>query len=301
LQASGGVVPRTWAVTAGALPPGLQLSTDGVLSGTPGGSGYFAFDVTVTDSAGITATRSYVLHIISPLAVATTSLPPATAGVGYSQTLQTSGGVGPYVWSLAGGALPAGFLLGADGVLSGIAPADGSHTFTVSVQDGETVTAQQQLTLGVLPPMGSYAAWADGIEWTKEEDSAGTADPDMDGHPNFMEWAFGADPLAGESAAVVLATTLAGGQHEVSLTFRRSSSATRAVFTVEARDQLGGPSGWVPLAIGQLGEPIESLAANVTVAETVLAGDTTEVVVSELCPPGSTGRFLRVRVHETSP
>lgn len=300
-QASGGVVPRSWAVTAGALPPGLQLSTEGILSGTATGSGYFSFDVTVTDSAGLTATRAYVLHIISPLSVATTSLPPATPGLGYSQTLQTSGGVGPYAWSLVAGALPAGFSFGTDGVLSGIAPADGSHTFTVAVQDGEAVVAQQQLTLLILPAPGSYAAWAQGVEWAKAEDSASSADPDGDGLSNFMEWAFGADPLVAASAAAVVGTDVVGGQHEVSLTFRRSSSATRAVFTVEARDQLGGPSGWVPLAIGQLGEPLESLAGNVTVSETALPAGAIEVVVREICPPGTSGRFLRISLSEQTP
>jgi autotransporter-associated beta strand protein len=300
-QASGGVVPRTWAVTAGVLPPGLQLSTEGVLSGTPTGSGYFAFDVTVTDSAGITATRAYVLHIISPLSIATTSIPPATAGLGYTQTLQTSGGVGPYAWSLAAGALPAGFSFGTDGVLSGIAPADGSHTFTVAVQDGEAVMAQQQLTLVTLPTPGSYSAWAQGVEWAKAEDSASSADPDGDGHSNFVEWAFGTDPLAGESSPAVAGTDLVGGQREVSLTFRRAPSAIRAVFTVEARDHLAGVSGWTALAVGQLGEPLESLAGNVTVSETALPSGAIEVVVREICPPGTGGRFLRISLSEQTP
>ena len=40
LVASGGLQPYTWTVDSGALPTGLTLSTDGVLSGTPpSGSG----------------------------------------------------------------------------------------------------------------------------------------------------------------------------------------------------------------------------------------------------------------------
>src|SRR3546814_2503005 len=39
LTASGGVGPYTFAVTAGSLPAGLGLASDGTLSGTPTTSG----------------------------------------------------------------------------------------------------------------------------------------------------------------------------------------------------------------------------------------------------------------------
>jgi hypothetical protein len=51
LSASGGIQPYTWAVTGGALPLGLMLSTSGTISGTPTATGTAAFTVTVTDSA----------------------------------------------------------------------------------------------------------------------------------------------------------------------------------------------------------------------------------------------------------
>ena len=40
------------------------------------------------------------------LAVKTTALPPATAGVSYSAKLAASGGIAPYTWSVKKGALP---------------------------------------------------------------------------------------------------------------------------------------------------------------------------------------------------
>ena len=50
--AATGSAAITWAVTAGALPAGLSLSSGGVLSGTPTGSGAYSFTVTATNSAG---------------------------------------------------------------------------------------------------------------------------------------------------------------------------------------------------------------------------------------------------------
>jgi hypothetical protein len=56
LVAAAGDPPYTWAVSAGALPAGLQLDpASGALSGVPTTSGRSAFTVQVTDQAGATA------------------------------------------------------------------------------------------------------------------------------------------------------------------------------------------------------------------------------------------------------
>ncbi len=55
--ATGGTPAYTWAITSGALPPGLgTLSVGGVISGTPTTAGTFTFAVKVTDSTAQTAT-----------------------------------------------------------------------------------------------------------------------------------------------------------------------------------------------------------------------------------------------------
>lgn len=51
LNASGGIPPYSWTITAGALPTGLTLSSAGQVSGTPTASGTFNFTAKVTDSA----------------------------------------------------------------------------------------------------------------------------------------------------------------------------------------------------------------------------------------------------------
>lgn len=53
LAATGGIPPYTWSET-GTLPPGLTLSSSGLLSGTVNASdagNTYSFTVTVTDSA----------------------------------------------------------------------------------------------------------------------------------------------------------------------------------------------------------------------------------------------------------
>lgn len=59
IVASGGQGPYTFAISAGALPDGVNAVSDGVdtlqLSGTPGTAGDFDFTITATDSTGAPA------------------------------------------------------------------------------------------------------------------------------------------------------------------------------------------------------------------------------------------------------
>lgn len=63
LEATGGTLPYTFTVTAGALPDGLSLSSDGAITGTPTEPGTYSFTVTATDSAGSPLTDTQDLSI----------------------------------------------------------------------------------------------------------------------------------------------------------------------------------------------------------------------------------------------
>jgi hypothetical protein len=64
IMASGGTLPYTYAITAGALPAGLSLSTStGALSGTPTAGGSFSFTVSSTGTGPYTGDRNYTLTI----------------------------------------------------------------------------------------------------------------------------------------------------------------------------------------------------------------------------------------------
>ena len=69
LQAQGGISPLSWEVSEGALPTGLTLDRDGVLSGAPMETGEFHFVVTVTDSGrpAYQKKQPLVLTVVAPL------------------------------------------------------------------------------------------------------------------------------------------------------------------------------------------------------------------------------------------
>jgi len=153
LTASGGTAPYTYAVTGGALPAGLTLNIGGVISGTPTAAGSFSFTVTVTDSSGSKVTAAYTLAVNAPtLAVSPATLPAATSGTAYSQTLIASGGTGTYTYSITAGALPAGVALSGAGVISGTPTTSGSFNFTVTAKDGDGFTGSKAYLLAVMAP-----------------------------------------------------------------------------------------------------------------------------------------------------
>jgi hypothetical protein len=155
LAASGGHTPYRWSVSAGALPQGIQLnSSSGAISGTPSTSGSFSFTVAATDAASSSATRALTLAVAPqpvPLTVQTSTLPDATAGTAYLQSLAASGGQAPYQWSVTAGALPSGIQLDdSNGAISGTTNLSGSFTFTATARDSASHSASRQLTLVAL-------------------------------------------------------------------------------------------------------------------------------------------------------
>jgi hypothetical protein len=66
IVASGGTSPYTYTLGSGSLPPGIQLSSAGALSGTPQSGGAFTFNVVATDTAGCQGNRSYSLSVLTP-------------------------------------------------------------------------------------------------------------------------------------------------------------------------------------------------------------------------------------------
>ncbi|MCL1962179.1 MAG: putative Ig domain-containing protein [Desulfovibrionaceae bacterium] len=150
---SGGVPPYKFTAQT-ALPSGLSL-VDGVISGTPLVPGTYQIPVAVTDANNTKATGMVTITVdASPALILTAAnVPPATVGVLYSFGMTVSGGVGPYTWTLPGGA-PPGLRLGSSGtsaVISGTPAAEGDYAVAVLVTDSLGTSATATVAIKVNP------------------------------------------------------------------------------------------------------------------------------------------------------
>lgn len=79
ISASGGVGPYIFTKSAGTLPPGLALASNGALTGTPSTAGTYNFTVTATDANGFTGTRAYTVSIAAGPPIGSTRSATVTA------------------------------------------------------------------------------------------------------------------------------------------------------------------------------------------------------------------------------
>lgn len=145
--ATGGSGSYTWAVTSGALPPGVALDgTKGTISGSPRAAGKFAFALTATDSEGRAATASAALAVAPRLQIKTRGLKAAKLGRAYEAKLTTAGGAKPVKWKLVSGKLPLGVRFAPRlGTFVGAPRRIG--TFRVAIEASDALGAKAQSTL----------------------------------------------------------------------------------------------------------------------------------------------------------
>lgn len=156
LEAAGGSGGYSWVLAAGSLPSGLTLSPAGVVSGTPVGAGTASFRVRATDSGGRSATADLELPVVQALAVHTSTLPDAEAGVEYAAQLQAVGGRGTLTWELSGEATD-WLTVSATGALSGTPETSGPVMVTIAVSDESGQQATRQLPIMVRGPLAIEA------------------------------------------------------------------------------------------------------------------------------------------------
>jgi hypothetical protein len=237
----------TWATSGGGT-----ISAAGLFTATAAGGPY-----TITATSG---GRSGVAGI-------TVNRAPASVTLGHLEQLYS--GAPLYVTVSTS---PAGLAVSVtyDGVAS--APVEpGSYAVVATVTDPN----HQGGAGGTLVIEKGVEVWFESRGLSGDE-AHPMADPDGDGVPNLLEYAFGGDPLVPGSAPLPEADVVAG---ELAFTFTRIADPG-LVYTVEGSDDM---ITWTPLAV----------PGNPSTGEHNVAGP---VTVTDPNATSTPRRFLRLRV-----
>ena len=146
-----GEQPYTYTVTGGILPPGLNLTANGVIQGTPTAGGIYPFTVIVTDNADCQAFQNYSITVSCPnITFKTPSpLPTGVTTAPYSEQIVVTGNTTPVTYALTGGSLPPGLFLSTSGLISGTPSVEGHSSFQITVTDADGCTAFMSYELDI--------------------------------------------------------------------------------------------------------------------------------------------------------
>lgn len=156
INPSGGIGPYTFALRSGTTPAGINLSSEGRLSGTPAEVGKKQFTLTVKDSQGSTGILTMNLdvvgaHVTNGPQLLSTLVPPGTIGTGYSFNLSFHKGSPPYRVELYNSELPKGINMSQSGRLTGVPIHPGSYSFSVTITDAFAVKTFADLKMLIAP------------------------------------------------------------------------------------------------------------------------------------------------------
>jgi hypothetical protein len=237
----------TWSITSGVLPPGLSLSPSTTstvtVSGTPTTVGTSDFTIEVEDSASDTASQALgiVVSKPGPLTIQTQSLPAGTVGTPYNQSLQATGGIEPYTWTITSGTLPVGLSFASNGNISGTPAASGISSFTAQVTDSTTPTPETQtvdLSITINPQTsnnlkldGNYAFQVSGFDSAGLFLAAGSFV--ADGNGNLTSGVMDTnDPASPQTSLSFTGTYAIGSNNLGTLCFNPSGSTCARTFAL---------------------------------------------------------------------
>jgi hypothetical protein len=144
LSARSGCPPYYYEHQSGYFPPGVSMTGNGLISGTPQLGGTYQTWLAVKNQCpGDSSERLFAFYVVDPepLRVRTGGFFAAVKGSAYSyQLLSTAGGV--VTWTLNSGHLPDGLRLTKEGLILGLPRVTGSFLFRVKANDGRRTTTE---------------------------------------------------------------------------------------------------------------------------------------------------------------
>jgi hypothetical protein len=158
----------TFHNTGGTFPPGLSISDEGYISGTPTEAGNFQFYLTVRydkheGCAKPASDDEFILKInpgVPPkpkLTIGPESTTPGTVGTAYNLQM-TANLPDAKTWSVSAGQLPPGLSLDpSTGLVSGMPTAAGSFPFTVQAVIDSQTSDTKALTIDIRAPLAITA------------------------------------------------------------------------------------------------------------------------------------------------
>jgi hypothetical protein len=245
--ATGGRAPYTWSVSAGVIPPGLVLGSNGNVSGIPSTPGSYTFTIQVSDAGESKATLDGKIVVAPALGASliascakycNVELGCVTVCGSYGRL---SGGVPPYAYTLLQGPLPAGTSLDGLGLTGTFVGLPGYLKFTVEVTDGTGA----QVTIAPTFWMYDHVSLAGGacqgrVSCTvKLPYSGGTPGPTPT--VQVSSWASALCPNAAGPASPCYPTPafsagLQSGTATITLTYSANYPTTRGTLTVQITD-----------------------------------------------------------------
>ena len=173
IQASDSASGQTLAYKATGLPPGLSISSSGLISGTPTSAGTYNVTVTATDGSGASGSTSFSWTVSPGTGGAVTVANPgaqtgavgtAISGLQIQGTDSTSGQ--SLTYSATG--LPAGLSISSSGLITGTPTTAGSSTVTVTATDGTGASGSATFTWTVTGGTSGgvcHVAYTKASEW----------------------------------------------------------------------------------------------------------------------------------------